>query len=150
MKWNELFVAGQAPSFQDITEFIGIGAPIWAELLNYLEKAYQVQPRMTYSKCSAQPGWNLKYQKSGKSLCTLYPMAGFFIALVVVGAKEQLEAEIALGTFSAYTRELYHKTAPFNGGRWLMIEVKDESVLEDVKTLMAIRVKPKQVSRSIV
>ncbi|WP_423245054.1 DUF3788 family protein [Heliorestis acidaminivorans] len=26
---------------------------------------------MTYSKCSAQPGWNVKYKKSGKSLCTL-------------------------------------------------------------------------------
>lgn len=32
-----------------------------------IEKTYQVRPKMTYSKCFAQPGWNVKYQKSGKS-----------------------------------------------------------------------------------
>ncbi|KAB2952754.1 DUF3788 family protein [Heliorestis acidaminivorans] len=36
-----------------------------------MEEAYQAKPHITYSKCSAQPGWNVKYKKSGKSLCTL-------------------------------------------------------------------------------
>jgi hypothetical protein len=38
----------------------------------------------------------VKYQNSGKSLCTLYPMEGYFIALVVIGAKEEEEVEMAL------------------------------------------------------
>jgi hypothetical protein len=100
---------------------------------------------MSYSKCSAQPGWNVKYQKSGKSLCTMYPMDGFFIALIVIGAKEEAEVEAAaaLGQFTPYMTELYRRTAFSCGGRWLMIRVTDREILEDVKKLIAIRVRPK-------
>ena len=146
MKWSELFSANQAPSSEDIKQYIGEGSPVWSELLSYIEEAYQVKSKMSYSKCSAQPGWNIKYQKSGKSLCTLYPMEGYFIALVVVGAKEEEEVEMALGTFTPYVQELYRKSSFSCGGRWLMIEVKDKSVLEDIKSLIAIRVRPKKLS----
>lgn len=140
-----MFYADQAPTYEDITKFIGTGATIWSELMSYIEEAYQVEPKMTYSKCSAQPGWNVKYQKGGKSLCTLYPMDGYFISLIVIGGKEEEEVGLDLETFTPYIQELYRKT-PFScGGRWLMIEVKDKAVLEDVKSLIAIRVKPKKL-----
>jgi len=71
-------------------------------------------------------------------------MPGYFIALVVIGAKEQEEAEMALGTFTPDIQNLYRKTSFACGGRWLMIEVRDESVLNDVKSLIAMRVKPKR------
>ncbi len=106
-------------------------------------KTYQVRPKMTYSKCAAQPGWNVKYQKSGKSLCTLYPMKDFFIALVVVGAKEETEVGLSLEMLTPYVAGLYRRTSFSCGGRWLMIEVKDKDVLDDVKSLINIRVKPR-------
>jgi hypothetical protein len=143
MKWSELFNIDQQPSYEDIKEFIGQGEPLWSELLSYIELKYKVQPKMSYSKCSAQPGWNVKYQKSSKSLCMLYPMEGYFIALVVIGSKEEPEAGLALGTFTPYVQNLYRNTSSSCGGRWLMIEVKDKSVLNDVKSLVEIRVKPK-------
>lgn len=143
MKWSELYYNNKMPSFEDIERYIGEGAPLWLELLSYIEKAYQVQPKMTYSKCAAQPGWNVKYQKSGKSLCTLYPMKGFFIALVVVGAKEETEVELALEMFTPYVADLYRSTSFSCGGHWLMIEIKEKGVLNDVKSLIAMRVKPK-------
>lgn len=144
MKWSELFSANQVPSSEDIKQYIGEGSLLWSELLSYIEEAYQVQPKMSYSKCAAQPGWNIKYQKSGKSLCTLYPMEGYFIGLVVVGAKEEEEVEMAFGTFTPYVQELYRKASSSCGGRWLMIEVKNKPVLQDIKSFIAIRVRPKK------
>ena len=41
-------------------------------------------------------------------------------------------------------RDRYHDTAPFNGGRWMMIEVRDGDVLEDVKELIGIRMRKKR------
>jgi hypothetical protein len=72
-------------------------------------------------------------------------MEGFFIVLVVIGTKEEAETEagMALGEFSPYLQELYGRTAFACGGRWLMIRVEDRTALEDVKKLIAIRVKPK-------
>lgn len=143
-KWHELFGIDQMPSAEDIKQYIGQAELLWAELLSYLENTYQVQPKISYSKCPMQPGWNLKYQKSSKSLCTLYPMEGYFIALVVVGAKEQDEVEMALETFTPYIQKLYRNTSSSCGGRWLMIEVKEQAVLQDIKYLLATRVKPKK------
>ncbi|ATW25085.1 DUF3788 domain-containing protein [Candidatus Formimonas warabiya] len=146
MKWSELFTINQMPSFEEIKQFIGEGEPLLSELHAYINRAYQIQPQMAYSKCSAQPGWNLKYRKSSKSLCTLYPLEGYVIALVVIGAKEEEEVEMALETFTPYVQNLYRKTSFSCGGRWLMIEVRDKSVLDDIKRLMAIRLKPQIAS----
>ena len=143
MIWRELYQSDNMPSFKDVERYIGRGAPLWAELFAYIEKTYQVSPKMTYSKCAAQPGWNVKYQKSGKSLCTLYPMKDFFIALVVVGTKEETEVELLLEMLTPYVAGLYRRTSFSCGGRWLMIEVKDKDVLDDVKSLINIRVKPR-------
>lgn len=144
MSWNILFNSEVIPSFGDIEKYVGEGFYLWNELISYIEKVYQVQPKLAYSKCSAQPGWNVKYQKSGKSLVTLYPMDGYFIVLVVIGSKEETEVELSLETLTPYVSGLYKKT-PFScGGHWLMIDVKDKYVLGDVKNLISIRVKPKR------
>ena len=72
-------------------------------------------------------------------------MQNYFIALVVVGAKEEYEVEatVEAGIFTSYLSELYQKTAFSAMGRWLMIEVKDREVLNDVMTLIEIRVDSK-------
>lgn len=146
MKWDELYNISQIPSTDDIKFYIGKSEPIWNELISFVEDTYKVSSQISYSKCSAQPGWNIKYKKGGKSLCTLYPMEDYFIALIVVGAKEEDEVRMAMeaGMFTPYVMELYQKTAFSAGGRWLMIEVKNKELLNDIKILMKIRVKPKK------
>jgi hypothetical protein len=141
MKWYELFDKDHIPSFEVIREYIGEGKSNWDELVLYIEESYKAKQQLDYSKCSAQPGWNVKYKKSSKSLCTLYPMPNYFIALVVVGTKEEHEVELAMeaGVFSKYVKELYQKTAFSAMGRWLMIEVKNKEILTDVKRLIEIR-----------
>ncbi|MEL7570118.1 MAG: DUF3788 domain-containing protein [Eubacteriaceae bacterium] len=137
MLWSELYGSETEPTDKNIESFIN--SELWGELNEYLQKSYGVAPVKSYSKCSAQRGWNIKYQKASKSLCTLYPMEGYFIALVVIGAKEQTEAELYLNAASDYVKKLYEKTTFSAGGRWLMINVTDEKILNDVKNLIAIR-----------
>ena len=125
------------PSMETIDAYVS--SDLWIELRTLLETDYQSSPLIEFSKCSAQHGWNIKYKKSGRSLCTLYPLAGYFIALVVIGTRERVEFEMKLPTFSDYLQDLYRNT---NGGmdqKWLMIEVRNAAVLEDVKRCLAIR-----------
>ena len=98
---------------------------------------------MAYSGCGMMPGWNVKFKKAGKALCTLYPAKGAFSALVVIGQKEKVEAELALPTFTAYTQNLYKNTKDYMNQRWLMFKVTNEAVLEDMKQCIAIRRKAK-------
>ena len=94
MDWNMLYTNGDAPSLKQIAEYID--NPLWAEFDSRIRSAYRIEPYMDYSRCSMQPGWNIKYKKSGKSLCTCYPMQGYFIALVVIGSRELTEAELLM------------------------------------------------------
>ena len=137
MEWFNLYDADKQPGETEIAKFIA--SPLWDDLNSFLRGNYGVEPDYSYSSCSGQPGWNVKYRKAGRSLCTLYPMPGFFIALVVIGEKEQSEAELIVPTLSEHTQELFNSSAPVMGGRWLMINVTDEKILDDAKRLIQLR-----------
>lgn len=116
-----------------------VGNPLWNRFCDGMETQYQVKPVIEYSKCSLQPGWNLKYKKGGRALCTLYPGEGAFIALVVIGEREKAETELILPAFTADVRQLYLSTRVCMGQKWLMIEVKNGVILADLWELIAIR-----------
>lgn len=137
MEWVNLFTADKQPTEAEIAEYIA--SPLWNNLNEFLQENYEVEPKYTYSTCSGQPGWNVKYQKAGRSLCTLYPMEGFFIALVVIGAREEMEAEPVLLSCDESIQKMYHESVPLMGGRWLMIHVTNEKILDDVKRLIQLR-----------
>ena len=94
---------------------------------------------MEHSRCSMQAGWNIKYKKSGKSLCTLYPMEGYFIALVVVGRHEFTEAELLMPLCSNYVQTVFNNTKTGNGQKWLMLDVQDEETMKDIFNLINLR-----------
>jgi hypothetical protein len=141
MTWSETYPKSQEPTLQEIEAYIE--SPLWNGFCDWAEQTYRVAPKVEHSTCSGAPGWNVKYKKGGRSLCTLYPDRGQFTALVTVGAKEEPEAELLLPTCSDYLRALFLRAEALNGARWLMIRVSDAQVLEDVKKLIRLRVTPK-------
>ena len=134
--WNRLDPA-QPPDIGTVTALVG--NPLWDQLLAYLREGYRTEPVIEYSGCGMAPGWNVKFKKGGRGLCTLYPRQGGFVALVVIGQKEKTEAELALPTFTPYTQDLYRSTKEGMGQRWLMFDVRDAATLADVKRCIAIR-----------
>lgn len=150
MDWNLLFKYENRPSMEEIKGFVGKAEPIWEDLTCYIEANYGVKAHIEYSKCSGQPGWNVKYKKGAKALCTLYPMPDSLIALVVIGTKEENAVAQAVhsGMLTPYVKDLYQRTTFSAMGKWLMIQVDDDEIARDVKTLMAIRVAVKDKSCS--
>lgn len=137
MSWSTLYPADKQPDETTIAQYIN--SPYWPELNDFLAQNYEIEPKHTFSTCSGQPGWNIKYQKSGRALCTLYPMDGYFIALVVIGAKEETQAELTMPLCDPYTQQLFQNTSVMMGSRWLMINVTTQTILDDVKSLIQIR-----------
>lgn len=137
MDWNLLYSNVTPPTWEQVTEYIG--SPLWAEFNERIQSAYQIKPCMEYSRCSMQAGWNIKYKKGGKSLCTLYPMQGYFIALVVVGSHELMEAEFLMPQCSDYVQTVFKNTKTGNRQKWLMLEVRDRGIMDDVFRLINLR-----------
>lgn len=137
MDWNTLYSDKNSPSMEQIADFIN--NPLWEEFNSRIQSAYKIEPSVEHSRCSLQAGWNIKYKKSGKSLCTLYPMQGYFIALVVVGRRELTEAELLIPVCSDYVQTVFKNTETGNGQKWLMLEVQDRKIMEDVFSLINLR-----------
>ena len=72
MDWNVLYSKEKSPSLEQVTEYINNS--LWADFNNRIQSTYRTRPCMEHSRCSMQAGWNIKYKKGGKSLCTLYLM----------------------------------------------------------------------------
>lgn len=142
MDWNTKYTKLEKPELSQIGQFIR--NPLWEELRAHLEESYHILPLVEHSTCSGAPGWNVKYRKSSRSLCVLYPEAGAFTCLVTVGGEVAAAVDLMLETFTPQVRELYRGAKPFNGSRWLMIPVRDAATLEDVKRLLALRVQYKR------
>ena len=138
MEWMDAYTESTQPTPKDISNFIA--NPLWEKLNDFIQENYEVKPDYVYSGCAAQTGWNLKYKKGGKALCTLYPMDGYFIALVVIGNKDLPEVEMIMPACTGYVRDLFEKTEMLGKmGMWLMIDVTDEDILEDVMNLIQIK-----------
>lgn len=133
--WNKMN-QHHVPTLADIDAYVR--NPIWSELCNYIIETYQAKPTFEYSRC-AWPGWNVKFKKAGKNLCTLYPFEGFLWVLVVIGKNEKQPFEEKLSLMSDYLIGLYNETPEGNGQRWLKIELEDNERIEDVKMCIAIK-----------
>lgn len=137
MNWNQLYPKSIQPSLGEVAAFVG--SPLWNECCGQIESSYGVEPKLEHSVCFGAPGWNVKYKKGGRALCTLYPDDGSFTCMIVVGMVEAPFANAALAVCSDYVRELYANTRVFNGMRWLMIRVSDARVMADALSLIRLR-----------
>lgn len=126
------------PGIEEISGFIG--NPLFDKFCAKLENTYKAKAKIEFSKCSWEYGWNVKFKKSGKTICTIYPRGGYFTVLVVVGAKEKESAELLLPELSPEVQNIYHQTREGNGQRWLMIDLEDEDeAYESVLKLVELR-----------
>lgn len=130
---------GCRPTLEEFGE--RIANPLFARLCAELRDAYRCRAAIEYSSCSWKKGWNVKFKKGGKTLCTVYPEEGFFTVLVVIGQKEKARAEEMLADCTERLREIYRQTPEGNGQRWLMLDLEDpDELYRDVMRLIRIRV----------
>ena len=111
----------------------------WRSLTEMIESEYGSEPLIAYSVCAGQPGWNVKYKKGGKALCTLYPETDGFIALVVLGMADMTRFDAVRPAYTPYLTDLYDNSRLFNNTKWLMIRVSDDAALSDVKKLLRLK-----------
>lgn len=139
-KWSQLFPMDQQPSMEELDRYAD--NPLWPELRQYLKDAYGAEPRMDYSRCGLEPGWNVKFKKGSKALTTVYLRPGYVTAMVSIAPKDEAAAEGILLTCTEATRTLYQNTASSKMGRWLMLDLTSPGLLEDIKALLTLRARP--------
>ncbi len=129
------------PSKELILETIGETAPYWLDLNRYIKASYDFEPELVFY--GKKYGWTLRYRKSGRTLCSLFPETEAFSTLIVLGKKEAEKALAVLDGFNAKIRAVLQNTDQLHDGRWLWIRVLDPDDVEDLKKLLRIKKRPK-------
>ena len=135
---TDLLDKDSRPELGELCEYVK--NPLFARFCSELKETYHCAESIEYSACSLEKGWNVKFKKSGRSLCTVYLREDYFTVLVVVGKKVKPRVEEILPECTEDLRRIYDQTREGNGQRWLMIDLEDEGALyRDVLRLIQIR-----------
>lgn len=128
------------PTLTELEEYVK--NPVFMQFCSGIKEKYECSEKIEFSGCSMERGWNIKFKKSGRTLCTLYPRESYFTAMVVVSQKEKEDVEALLPECTQQLREIYTQTKEGNGQRWLMIDIEDAGDLyRDVLRLVDVRKK---------
>ncbi|MDD2503719.1 MAG: DUF3788 domain-containing protein [Clostridia bacterium] len=138
---NDLILDGNhVPDYNEITDYINLPArELWRQINHFIQERYKASPKIMYSKCAGKPGWNVKYQKSGKSICTLYPERDGLVVLVVVTLDLLPVIEALSEEFTPEILQTIRTARPFNGTEWLMLQVNSSKALDNVKQLLLLK-----------
>lgn len=111
------------PTEYEMTEYIN--NELWEDFCQYMKNTYNLIPKFEFSKCSLEYGWNVKFKKGSKSLCTVYPRENYFTILVVIGKNEKKAFKEIFLSFSSDIQQIYRETPEGNNQKWLMIDLED-------------------------
>jgi len=127
-----------APSTEELQAALGLAFPHWERLTQFIEMTYAISPDLSFG--GKNYGWNLWYRRGGKSLVSLFPQHGHFIAQVVLG-KEQVEKALAL-PLGEKVGALVREAPQLHDGKWLWIPVDCAADVADVAQLLSVKRRP--------
>ena len=126
------------PDIEAISEYVR--NPVFMQFCTEIRNTYGCNEKIEYSSCSWEQGWNIKFKKAGKTLCTVYPREGYFTVMIVVAAKQEASVEAMLPDCTAQLQTIYHQTREWNGQRWLMVDLEDsDGLYTDTLRIIEIR-----------
>ena len=96
------------PTLEEIAQYIQ--NPVFMQLCSEIQNTYQCSEQIEFSSCSLEKGWNIKFKKAGKTLCTIYPRELYFTVMIVIGKKEKEPVEAILPECTPALQELYTQT----------------------------------------
>lgn len=139
MEFERMLNEAHEPSDEELLTVIGV-TDLWLDFRQYLEQSYDFQPEQVFY--GKKYGWTIRYRKSGKTLCSLFPEHRAFTVLVVLGRQEGDKAVAILDELSPATQALIGSATQLHDGKWLWIRVLERVHVEDVKLLLAAKRRP--------
>jgi hypothetical protein len=129
---------GHRPTNEEVKSALGAKFSRWEKIIQFLRDNYEMTAEFGYG--GKNYGWNLWYRKSGKSLVSLYPQRGHFVAQVVLG-RDQVEQAMNLDLGKVVDR-MVRETPQLHDGKWLFIPVESLAEVNGVENLLLIKRRP--------
>lgn len=131
----------QIPTPETLEKLIGKDLyNIWSSLCQLIEQKYNMEQLWNHGGKAWK--YEYKYRRGGKTLCALYAREQTFGFMVILGKDERAKFESQRALFSNETLKIYDEATTFHDGKWIMFEMRDTSLFNDMERLLSIKRKP--------
>ena len=113
---------------------------LWTSLHQLIEQKYNMEQMWNHG--GKKWTYEYKYRRGGKTLCALYAKEQTIGFMVILGKDERTKFVSMREMFSNAAQKIYDETTTFHDGKWLMFELKDTSLFNDIERLLSIKRKP--------
>lgn len=129
------------PTGEEMTALIGEQLySVWIALCKQIDANYDMECMWN----SGGKAWTYeyKYRRGGKTLCALYAREDCFGFMVILGKIEREKFEAERENFSKEVQEIYDSATTYHDGKWIMFELKDTLLFEDMDKMLRIKRRP--------
>lgn len=131
----------KVPTDEELNQLMGEDIfETWCSINNFIKNNYNMD--VLWDGGGKTGVFELKYRKSGKTFCALYPREKGMRLLITFGKSEREKLETSRMDYSEYIINLYDNTHQYHDGKWLYIDIINGTVIEDIKRLLLIKKKP--------
>ena len=131
------------PDSKEIITFIGDQVTTkWLEMEDFLKTHYDSKPETVFY--GNKYGWLVRYRKSGRTICSLFPEKGSFTVLITLGKKE---SDLVLSMKDQLNSQIFkviQESRQLHDGRWVWIRILKPNDITDIKKILAVKRKPKR------
>jgi hypothetical protein len=124
------------PTESDLKEKLGSTYPLWSELKNWTFD-YLKNTADEWSFPGKKYGWSFRIKEKKRNIVYFIPLDGFFKVALVFGQKAT--DQIMASDISKAIKTGLMEARVYMEGRGIRFDVKDDSNLKDIKTLIRIK-----------
>ena len=126
---------------EELEKLVGIDkVNIFNNFVNEITKLYDME--QIWNNGGKKWTYEYKFRKGGKTLCAFYFKENTLGFMIIFGKDERTNVEEIRNELSSDVLENYDNAQTYNDGKWVMFNITDNSILEDLKKLLFIKRKP--------
>lgn len=113
---------------------------VWNNVISEVDSLYDVDK--LWNKGFGDWEIEYKYRKGRRTLCTFYAKKDVANILITYGKTEREKFEKIKDTVSQPIQNIYEATASLHDGKWLWIPLDENTIIEDIITMLKIKRRP--------
>lgn len=110
------------------------------DIVNEITKFYDME--QIWNTGGKKCNYEYKFRKGGKTLCAFYFKDNTLGFMIIFGKDERTKVEKIRNELSSSVLETYDNAETFHDGKWIMFNITNNSITEDLKKLLFIKRKP--------
>ena len=126
---------------EELNKLIGVDKTnIFYDMVDMISSLYDMD--QNWNNGGKNWTYEYKFRKSGKTLCAFYFKDNTLGFMIIFGKDERSKLEEIRNELSSDVLETYDNAQTYHDGKWVMFDITDNSILEDLKKLLLIKRKP--------